>query len=45
MKKIFAIALALMMALGAFGFVVLVWRKGLPPVELEGDELPEVSGR
>jgi MFS family permease len=38
-------ALPLMMALGAFGFVVLVWRKGLPPVELEGDELPEASGR
>ncbi|KWR79626.1 MULTISPECIES: MFS transporter [Pseudomonas] len=38
-------ALPLMMALGAFGFVVLVWRKGLPPMELEGDELPEASGR
>ncbi|MOA06540.1 putative MFS family transporter protein [compost metagenome] len=28
-------ALPLMMALGAFGFVVLVWRRGLPEVEAE----------
>ncbi|WP_374439456.1 MFS transporter [Pseudomonas panipatensis] len=31
-------ALPMMMAAGAFGFVVLLWRKGLPPVEASGLE-------